>query len=166
MLKEQSDAPLWKAVVVCDFFFSSQTAVFGFQGRGLWYIYVYIYLVLFPHSSPCVPFIYCFIYLLCIRISKQTPVFTAWGQFPWKWFMWPQLYCAVVVASVLLNCQTRESLVLIHRVTVCQFSDSGMCPAVDRRTVRERLTHSLRLLRLPCLLRLHLLSTPTCQPRC
>lgn len=40
-------------------------------------------------------------------------------------------YCAVVSVSVLLNCQTDESLALICRLTVCQLSDSAACLAVN-----------------------------------
>lgn len=39
-------------------------------------------------------------------------------------------------------------------------------PHCQQGVARERLTRSPRLLLLPCLLRLHLPSTPTCQPRC
>lgn len=41
-------------------------------------------------------------------------------------------YCAIVFVSVLLNCQTHESLALICRLTVCQLSDSGARLAVNR----------------------------------
>lgn len=41
-------------------------------------------------------------------------------------------FCAIVFASVLLNCQAHESLALICRLTVCQLPDSGVRLAVNR----------------------------------